>query len=130
MYNISIKEGGHKWEKQNALTITTSRGSYDLMKCSLCGISGKTSSINTIQLKGSYARETVFNCKGNKTISVLKKIKITHCTAQGKIFENIIDGSIHEVVTPPKNYKNDHTGVWVMGNGEPVKILTEEFDKL
>lgn len=59
-----------------------------------------------------------------------KKIKVTKCTAYGKVFSNLLPDSEHEVVTPPQGYKNDHSGVWVMGVGEPVKLLTVEFVSL
>ena len=49
------------------------------------------------------------------------KIKITnHFNAVGLVFENITEGSIHDVIREDKN------DVWVMGNGEPVKILGGE----
>ena len=57
----------------------------------------------------------------------IRKIKITHCEAFGIQFENLVDGSIHEVIKTPSGYKNDSKGVWVMGVGEPVKVLNREF---
>lgn len=53
------------------------------------------------------------------------KIKIKHCTACGPQFENLKDGSIHEVIAPPPG-ENDKRGWWVMGVGEPVLVLTYE----
>lgn len=53
------------------------------------------------------------------------KIKIKHCTACGPQFENLKDGSIHEVIAPPPG-ENDRRGWWVMGVGEPVLVLTRE----
>ena len=122
-YNINLSEGGHTWEKQNLVTVSTRKGGHDVLKCKHCGIQGKTSSLWTISLKGSYSPDKVYNCPNNKKAS---KIQITQCTAFGKVFENLTPGSIHEVIAPPEEYKND-TGTWVMGVGEPVKVLPHEF---
>ena len=53
------------------------------------------------------------------------KIKIKHCTAFGRQFENLTDGSIHEIIEPPAG-ENSNRGWWVMGVGEPVLVLTYE----
>lgn len=58
------------------------------------------------------------------------KIKITFCNAQGGQFANLTPGSEHEVIDPPKGHKNDNRGVWVMGVGEPVKVLKREYEVL
>jgi len=31
MHILKIEEGGHNWEKQNLMTITSIKGSYDIM---------------------------------------------------------------------------------------------------
>jgi hypothetical protein len=122
-YNIDLKEGGHVWGKENLTTIITRNGSYDILKCKHCGIQGKTSSLWTIKLKGSYSKEKVYNCPHNQTA---KRIKITLCTAMGKVFSNLTPGSEHNVIAPPEAYANDK-GTWIMGVGEPVKVLPNEF---
>lgn len=123
-YNINLSEGGHTWEKQNLVTIATKNNSHDILKCKYCGIQGKTTSLSTIRLKGSYSHDKVYNCPNNKKAS---KIQITQCGAVGEYFANLIPGSIHEVIAPPEDYKNDK-GTWVMGVGEPVKVLPNEFN--
>lgn len=57
----------------------------------------------------------------------IRKIRIIHCEAFGGPFENLVDGSIHEIIKPPAGSKNYPKGVWVMGVGEPVKVLNREF---
>ena len=127
-YNIDLSEGGHSWEKQNLVTVSGKRGGYDVLKCKNCGIEGKTSSLSTIRLKGSYSEAKVYNCP-NAPKSTVKKIQITNCTATGKVFANLTPGSIHDVVETPEEYKNSKmAGVWVMGVGEPVKVLPQEFN--
>lgn len=128
MYNIDLKKGGHKWEKQNLITIFNNRKHYDILKCSQCGLQGKTINISTISLKGSYKKESVYSCTGRPRENNLpQKIRIIKCVAIGECFSNLIPGSEHEVVEPPLPYKNDERGLWVMGVGEPVKVLTSEF---
>ena len=56
-----------------------------------------------------------------------KKIQIKNCNAVGGAFANITHNSTHEIIKPPNNYDNYSNGVWVMGSGEPVKILNREF---
>lgn len=55
-----------------------------------------------------------------------KRIKITQCRAFGPQFSNLIPGSIHDVIKTPAGEKREG-GVWVMGNGEPVKVLQGEY---
>jgi hypothetical protein len=54
-------------------------------------------------------------------------VKVTQCRAVGQIFGNLEPDTVHRVIEPPKGYKNDSRGVWVMGVGEPVKLLANEY---
>ena len=54
------------------------------------------------------------------------RIRITNCRAFGPEFKNLLPGSIHETIKPPKG-ENNKDGVWVMGAGVPVKVLNGEF---
>ena len=56
-----------------------------------------------------------------------KKIKVIHCEAFGKVFDNLIPNSEHIIIEPPFGYKNDKFGIWVMGVGEPVRLLSHEY---
>ena len=62
------------------------------------------------------------------------RIKISNFKGFGPQFANIIEGTEHDVVNPPKEYKkkfpNGRTGYWIMGVGQPVRILPDEFIKL
>lgn len=58
----------------------------------------------------------------------IKKIRITECHAVGSPFANLLPGTEHDVIKPPHPKKNDERGVWVMGVGEPVKVLRHEFE--
>lgn len=128
MIHLDINANGHKWEKQNLVTVLNGRKHYDIMKCAKCGIFGKTTSLTTIKVKSTYSKEKIFNCDGRSDVP--KRIKIKYCQACGPQFKNLLPDSEHDVVTPPAGYKNDHTGVWVMGIGEPVKVLSNEYVSL
>ena len=59
---------------------------------------------------------------------MVKRIKIIQMQTGGKIFSNLTPGSEHDVIDTPKEYINSKVkGVWVMGAGEPVKVLPYEF---
>lgn len=57
------------------------------------------------------------------------KIKINECRASGKQFENLKPNSIHQVIEAPKG-EHSNNGVWVMGIGEPVKVLDGEYTEV
>lgn len=131
MYTIYLNDTPHEFEKQNIVTITTVKGSHDVLKCSLCGIQGKTTSLSTVGMKGSYSKNKIENCiktKKNSQEAEGKKIQITKCNAFGKHFMNLTPGSEHSVVKCPEEYTEDSKSIWVMGVGEPVKILNNEFN--
>lgn len=130
MYQSDIKTSGHVWEKQNLVTISKKGKMYDEMVCRNCGMKGKRFGFVSVEVSGSYSRKNVDRCPKAVKPDTPVKVKVTYCTAMGKQFENLTPGSEHEVVTTPDGYKNDHTGVWVMGVGEPVKLLTGEFVKI
>lgn len=62
-----------------------------------------------------------------KKSSTDMKIKITHCTACTPEFENITDGSIHEVIEPPR-WETDCSGWWVYGVNQPVLVFFSEAE--
>lgn len=126
MYQSNIRTSGHIWEKQNLVTIGRGGRMYDEMICKNCGMKGKRYGFTSVEVSEKYKIENVQRCP-NASQVIPGKVKITRCTATGKAFDNLLPDTVHEVVTPPDGYKNDHTGVWVMGVGEPVKVLSNEF---
>lgn len=128
MYQSDIKTSQHICMKQNLVTISKSGRMYDKMKCSLCGMEGKRYGFTHVEVLEKYKEENVHLCPNAKPIEIPKKIKVIRCLASGAPFKNLLPNSEHEVVTPPTGYKNDHTGVWVMGVGEPVKLLSDEYE--
>lgn len=113
----------HKFEKQNLVTMFDRQGQYDVYKCSACGLSGKARDLASVSVSGSN-KKRVLNCP--KAVLV-RRIRIINCSAYGKAFENLKPGSIHDVISPPAGHDNSR-GVWVMGVGEPVKVLFGEYE--
>lgn len=127
MYRIILRESNHTWAKSNLVTITTGKKPYDAMHCEKCGIKGRRYNLAEIMIDGRYNEDKVMSCPFAKASNKPKRVKVTHCAAVGSQFENLVDGSEHDVIAPPIGYKNDHKGVWVMGVGEPVKLLNNEY---
>jgi len=127
MYYVPITESQHDWDKKNLMTIMGRKGGYDEVVCKNCGIKGRRYNLANVSVSETYSKKRAFTCPKAPGIIISKRIRITLCMANGKIFANLTPNSEHEVINPPKPYENDHNGVWVMGVGEPVKVLSNEF---
>lgn len=127
MYHVNVKESQHVFEKKNLVTISGRKGMYDEKVCKNCGIKGRQYALESIQISENYKRENAFICPKATEVEKPKQIKITYCTAFGRVFANITPNSIHDVVPAPPTEKEDASGVWVMGIGEPIKVLNNEF---
>lgn len=125
MKTVEFSYGGHKWDKQNLTTICKGKVSYDIYKCSVCGITSKSYRFGLITVCEKDISKLA-KCKCRNCISK-RRIKITDCRAYGGQFKNITPGSVHEIVTPPDG-KGNKRGEWVMGVSEPVLILAGEYD--
>jgi hypothetical protein len=126
---VELNEGGHRWAKQNLVTIVTSRTSFDKMKCVECGIEGKTVGLTRINLRDSYG-DKISKCPKWVESNLPTMIEIIECHAVGAQFTNLKPGSFHKVIKPPSGYSNKPGRVWVMGVGEPVCVLSGEFKDL
>lgn len=121
MIHIDRSNTDHDFKKINLITLKDSKGCYDEYKCSHCGLEGKARSLQTVAVRRDK------KCTNVKPIPEIKEIEIINCKGCGEHFANLVPGSKHLVINPPKPYKKDSAGVWVMGNGEPVKVLNGEF---
>lgn len=128
MYRVETRYGNHNWKKKNLVTLKDKRGYHDIFKCN-CGLKGKSYQLGWINLKGSYSDKKVYKCPLFTGI-IDGNVKVTRCTAQGKIFGNLIPNSVHTIIDVPKGKKDDGKGVWVMGVGVPVKLLNGEFIRI
>ena len=54
-----------------------------------------------------------------------KSIRITYCNASGKAFSTLVVGSVVPQVDMSEWDENPDRGVWVWGNGEPVKLVND-----
>lgn len=79
-------------------------------------------SLGELQISERF-RKKFERCVDVKTAS---QIEIINCVAVGPQFANLIPRSRHDIINPPEGYDNNG-GVWVMGVGEPVKVLFREF---
>ena len=127
MHQSNIKTSQHDWDKLNLVTIVRGGKMFDEVVCKNCGMKGRRYGFYTVHVSESYSIDKVNLCPKSVQFNVPEKVQVTRCTANGGAFENLTPGSVHVVIEPPIGYKNDHTGVWVMGVGEPVRLLTNEF---
>jgi hypothetical protein len=127
MYQSFIETSGHEWDKKNLVSITKNGGIYDEMVCKNCKMEGRRYGFITVEVPETYKVADVHDCPKAKPIEVPEIVMVTRCTALGNIFGNLTPGTVHDVVEPPTGEKNDRKGVWVMGVGQPVKLLVGEF---
>jgi hypothetical protein len=125
---VSYSHSGHEWDKTNLVTLS---GGFDSFQCKHCGLAGKSKiPFNHVEVKKTIKNSKKVVCP-EAVLVWPKKIEITRKDSiVGEIFKNITPNSIHEVIAPPDSYTNDLKGVWVMGNGEPVKVLRAEYKVL
>lgn len=122
MYEKLMFEGGHEWEKINLVTKKDRKGLYDHYRCKNCGIEGKSYSMGVILVPDRYGDKQALCPNAPKHT----KVKVIHCIASGKAFENLTPGSVHNIIDAPDGQDNTR-GEWVMGVGEPVLLLYKEF---
>ena len=127
MYQSNIKTSQHKWGKKNLVTIGRGGRMFDEMVCINCGMKGKRYGFDTVEVSENYKIDNVHFCPKSLPLELPKQVKVRQCNGVGKVFANLTPKSIHDIITPPIGYKNDHTGAWVMGVGEPVKLLPNEY---
>lgn len=134
MKTVSLLSIYHNFSKVNLITIIKGGRSYDILKCSKCSMEGKRYGVSeNLTISGKYPNSQIQYCiedpKQMKDEFTGKLVKITECIASGLQFEELTPGSIHRIVTPPNGEVNGDRGVWVMGVGEPVKILFNEYNE-
>ena len=127
MHQSNIKTSQHVWQKQNLITVCSKGRTFDKMVCEKCKMKGRRYGFEVVEVSESYKFENAHLCSKAEPIELPKQVRVSRCTAVGESFSNLTANSIHDIVLPPKGYKNDRTGVWVMGVGEPVKLLSGEF---
>lgn len=124
MKEINISTSTHEFRKQNLTSLLKNGQYYDLLKCENCDLEGKQIVLGILQVDGRLKASERCSAK-----DLPERIKVTTCHAQGEIFSNIISGSIHKVIEPPKGQTNKR-GIWVRGVGEPVMLLFGEFTEI
>jgi len=125
---LSLQSPIHSFKKRNNMTQSDSGGSYDLYECEHCRISGKRRGLAEYILVAPSPK--IHQCNGRGIVSVApnKRVEVVRCMAHGLQFENMTPRSIHTIIDPPEGEKpNGINGVWVMGVGEPIKLLFDEY---
>jgi len=122
---IDRRQTTHNFEKQNLVTVRDRTGTYDFYKCSLCGLTGKQYFMGIVTVSDRI-KSTSAMCPKSK---IPQRIRITQCRAIGKAFDNLTPGSVHDVIETPEGELARLSGVWVMGVGEPVKVLVDEYEE-
>jgi hypothetical protein len=110
----------HEFHKNNLVTLKDNLGPYDLQQCIHCKASVKVRTLGEAPNSKAICIAREFNLPS--------KIKIIQCEAFGNRFSNLTPGSIHVTVDAPKPLVEKADGVWVMGVGEPVKVLNGEYE--
>lgn len=118
MISMNMSNTTHKWKRMNLFAIVRNGRQFDEYKCELCGIKGLSGRLGYVEFQGNI--KDPYNCK---KAPVPLTIKIIRCNATGEQFRNLTPGSIHQVICPPPG----KYGLWVMGAGEPVKVLPSEY---
>lgn len=118
----------HDWEKQNLITLGTGRKSHDKYKCKKCGITAKSINLAQVSIPGQF-KNKAWNCSNSaESKKAGKKVRVIHCNANGRQFENLTPNSEHYIVDTPQQYVSKKlNGVWVMGVGEPVRLIPGEY---
>lgn len=122
MILAKFEDGGHSWEKTNLVT-KEGKQLYDTYQCRHCGLKARMVSFGFLQIS-ERSRKKFERCPAVKKAT---QIRITACDAVGSQFENLTPGSVHNIIDAPEGF-SDKGGVWVMGVGEPVKVLFREFE--
>ena len=133
----NISDEGHKWEKQNLMTISSKKGGYDIYKCKNCGLKGKMFKLGIIENLSPVSKisdrclKEIIDLDDDR-FSVGNEVKITFFNGVNNDWINIKPGTIHKIVKPPEEeklkYPNTAESVWVMGLTKPVRLLFNEFN--
>lgn len=125
---MKMTEMDSNWTKLNSVTKKRGNKIYDVYKHKSGAKGCRCHLDNYIELTDKDWN-TYASWYKKEHCNVGRSIRIIHCRANGPQFKNLMDGSLHVTVETPTNQdKIDYTGVWVMGVGEPVKVLNDEFE--
>lgn len=117
----------HDFRRTNPVTLEDKEGFYDLYECEYCRLTGKRRNLaGELHVDGRLSDKRIKECPDAHKKPTITHVTVRKCNAVGGQFDNLKPGSIHEIIPPPE--RQDNTGgLWVMGVGEPVKLLFGEF---
>lgn len=128
----NIKITSHQFTKQNNITISRGRKSYDIYKCQCCGLEGKryglTEEITVVRNKVSCSFYKNKLAKDKEDYDNSTKVKITDrypCISFGLEY-----GAIYDRVECPEEEKEKFANdIWVYSEKrkEPIRLLEGEY---
>lgn len=121
----------YKESKEKLIDILTSEELYNVRHHNIYYTDGydKPVVMNFSDIHKQYEIELAEKAKELLAIKDNKtgvKIRVTNIQANSKPFEGIKPGDILDVIDNSKNDPRPGRGIWVWGNGEPVKLLKED----
>lgn len=125
---ISLTDTDHDFHKVN---LVSEKGGGDTYRCS-CGLEGKRNTLSPI-LNVTGKAELFIKCPNAKAKEpvTIKRVRISNFKGNSPAFANLINGTEHDVVECPKEYKSKYgSDVWVMGVGEPIRLLNGEYENV
>lgn len=133
---ISLVSTTHKFEKQNLVTLIDRYGfAFDRYQCKYCGLTGRRRGFSAfLEMKEGGLSEFCPKAPPDVSDKYTSKqvIIVSKPFVNNPAFNNILVGSHHRIIEPPKDEipRNGLIGVWVMGVGEPVRLLPGEFEMI
>lgn len=124
MYNL-LKNAFHfhNFEKQNLPNIK--HNEPDRYVCSYCKMKAKSAGLERYLIAETYKETNVFSCAKAPEKQMPKTVKVTH-TILDNPYINIVIGNTYEVIDAPAGETNGN-GLWVLIEGQPVKLYPTEF---
>lgn len=139
--HLNSDDSKHEWEKINLMTIVKNgKRSHDIWKCKKCGMEAYLYTLGILEIETSSQSKIDKFKKCPKYVISLdsepwdngQEISIIKVLINNKAADNLIPNSKHKIVEPDPEYKtkfpNSNVSVWVMGIGEPIRLLANEFN--
>lgn len=125
---ISLRDTNHDFYKSNLVTQRGKSGTFDVFKCSHCGLEGKRYGLTdmlSVRKAKICTKKPVAPQSGK-----LGQVRITRVQSAGFGLDNL---SVHDRVPCPKEYIDRYADdVWVMSptRNEPVRLFSSEYEKV
>ncbi len=127
---LNLSNTTHNFNKTNLVTVKGGGDNY-ACKCGLKGYRPPFQDSILVVGKAKLINEPCPFSEAQPVKELPKKVRITNFGGHSSTFANLTNGSEHDIVECPKEYKNKYANdVWVMGIGEPVRLLGNEYEEI